>query len=171
MVDGGAVSTSQGERNLQSHKLHPVFIAKKYYDYVLDCKRSCHPSISLSEGLPQPPVPNPPTSCSQNMAKKRDTETSQTTSPHLFQMPSLTLRKALRSSHFNITFGEPFTGLDQLHHIQKLLPGHDRERHPGDDPWPEAVHLVGTSQLHRPGTARGCEEGGRLVRRASRLSG
>lgn len=75
----------------------------------------------------------------------------------------LLLRKALHTSHFEIAFSQPFAGLDQLHHIQKLFPGHDRKRHPGDDPGPEAVHLVCTSQLHRPGATRGCKECGRMV--------
>lgn len=46
-----------------------------------------------------------------------------------------------------IAFNQPVGCLDQLHDVDKLFECHDRKRDRGNHPGPEAVNLVGTSQL------------------------
>ena len=75
-------------------------------------------------------------------------------------------------SSFDIALGQPARRLDQLHDVDELLGGHDRTRHAGNDPRPEAVHLVGARQLERAGAIGTREEArGRGVRRTAGLRG
>ncbi len=60
----------------------------------------------------------------------------------------------LRPPGLNITLGQPPAGLNELDHVDDLLQRHDRETDTGDDPWPEAVHLVGSCELEGASTVR-----------------
>lgn len=42
----------------------------------------------------------------------------------------------------DVTLGQPLACLDQLHHVDELLGGHDGEADDSQNPGPEAVHLV-----------------------------
>lgn len=79
---------------------------------------------------------------------------------HLLSVGCLVLCSASFPSADKIAFHEPVRGLDQLHDVDKLLEGHDRERDRGDNPGPETVDLVGPGQLQSSSTPRACKRAG-----------
>ena len=54
----------------------------------------------------------------------------------------------------DVALHQPFAGFDHLHDVDELLQGHDGSGNAGNDPRPEAIDLVGASQLQRPGAPR-----------------
>jgi hypothetical protein len=45
-----------------------------------------------------------------------------------------------------------------LHNIDDLLPKHDGKTNTRNDPWPERIHLIGSSQFQRARAIRICEQ-------------
>lgn len=76
------------------------------------------------------------------------------------------------TTSLKVTLGHPLAGINHLDDVDKLLERHDRGRNTGDDPRPEAIDLVRTSQLKSAGTPRAGEQAAGLgVRGVSGLGG
>lgn len=67
----------------------------------------------------------------------------------LIRLLLLLPRQPLGPPQCQIALSQPPTRLDNLHDIDKLLEEHDGEAGARQHPRPEAVHLVGASQLER----------------------
>lgn len=67
-------------------------------------------------------------------------------------------RQPLRLTHSNIAFGQPLARLHDLDDVDELLEEHDGEADAGQNPRPEAVHLVSAGQLEGGGAVGAGEE-------------
>lgn len=65
------------------------------------------------------------------------------------------------SPGLHVALRQPPAGIDQLHHVDKLLEQHDGRRDAGNHPRPVAIDFVGARQLERTGAPGAGEEAGR----------
>ena len=63
---------------------------------------------------------------------------------------------------FPVALSQPPARLDQLHNIDILLEGHNRQADDAESPGDGAIHLVGAGHFHCGGGERRGEESGRL---------
>lgn len=98
--------------------------------------------LPVREGTPS--VPTPVTILYTTQPKTMGIHTARRTSGRL-----PLARQALGPAGADVALGQPAAGLDELDDVDDLLEGHDGEADAGEDPGPEAVHLVGARELER----------------------
>lgn len=59
--------------------------------------------------------------------------------------------KTLRLASLNVDIGKALAGVDELDNVDNLLAKHDGEANSSNDPGPERIHLVGTSEFKSSG--------------------